>query len=399
MQRQCIAFVLLALATLGHAKANGPVGQLKLDAKKTNGEVAKKAPVVEPAKKAESKVVVEKKGAAKPAEPKLTAKVKSTPKASLIKISPPLKDVSSDKKFFGPPFPADYPDDKRPVINKSILDKLKGPDQPYPALQSKSEYDADYVKDENSDRGHWSAQFEYDSLRRQIEKEKADAARAAANADKHAHDESSAEAEAERARKEVDEAQKDLDDAVHGRKDDDTDDVGPPSEENLNKLKKRVAEAEANYEKEKKQFEECKRQLEDAKTNLAELKARQAEIEQQLAAETKLWVERKSVRLNLKKAKEEAASAKVTAAEEALTAAKQNKAEMDAVLATKKHRAELAKKNAQEQKAKLDAFKKDLERATLRLQKLRGYKPAEAPHSGSSAAVLPLLAFAAISLL
>merc|ERR1719389_1336006 len=71
-------------------------------------------------------------------------------------INPALKDVSSDKKFFGPPFPADYPDDKRPVVKKNILDKLKGPDQPYPALQSKSDFDKDFVKDENSDKGAWA---------------------------------------------------------------------------------------------------------------------------------------------------------------------------------------------------------------------------------------------------
>ena len=62
-------------------------------------------------------------------------------------IEPALKDVSSDKKFFGPPFPADYPDDKRPVVQKSILDKLKGPEQPYPALQSKNTFDKDFVKE------------------------------------------------------------------------------------------------------------------------------------------------------------------------------------------------------------------------------------------------------------
>merc|ERR1719311_2009136 len=84
------------------------------------------------------------------------------------KLSPPLKDVKSDKKFFGPPFPADYPDDKRPVPDQSILSKVKGPGQPYPALQSHDDYDRDYVKDENSDKGAWQAQFEYDRLRRKL---------------------------------------------------------------------------------------------------------------------------------------------------------------------------------------------------------------------------------------
>merc|ERR1740138_198403 len=90
------------------------------------------------------------------------------------KINPPLHDVASDKKFFGPPFPADYPDDKRPAVDKAILNKLKGPDQPYPALQSKADFDRDYVKDENSDKGAWKAQFEYDALRKKWLKEQSD---------------------------------------------------------------------------------------------------------------------------------------------------------------------------------------------------------------------------------
>merc|ERR1719262_510018 len=94
------------------------------------------------------------------------------------KISPPLKDVKSDKKFFGPPFPADYPDDKRPVPDQSLMNKLKSPDQPYPALQSKEDFDADFVKDENSDKGAWQAQFEYDALRKKLAEEEAGVKRA-----------------------------------------------------------------------------------------------------------------------------------------------------------------------------------------------------------------------------
>ena len=43
---------------------------------------------------------------------------------SASRLNPPLKDVSSDKKFFGPPFPADYPEDTRPVADKGILSIL-----------------------------------------------------------------------------------------------------------------------------------------------------------------------------------------------------------------------------------------------------------------------------------
>merc|ERR1719478_1688711 len=100
------------------------------------------------------------------------------------KINPPLRDVSSDKKFFGPPFPADYPDDKRPAINHKILDQVKAPGNPYPALQGQHEYDSDYVKDENSDKGAWQAQMEYDTLRRKLAGEESDEKRAADRAAK-----------------------------------------------------------------------------------------------------------------------------------------------------------------------------------------------------------------------
>merc|ERR1712196_536910 len=41
-------------------------------------------------------------------------------------------------------------------------------DHPYPAVQDSSDYDRDYVKDENSDGGRWQAQMEYDTLRSKI---------------------------------------------------------------------------------------------------------------------------------------------------------------------------------------------------------------------------------------
>jgi hypothetical protein len=323
-------------------------------------------------------------------------------------LNPPLKDVSSDKKFFGPPFPADYPEDNRPVADKGILSKLKGPGQPYPALQSKADFDKDYVKDENSDTGSWKAQFEYDALRRKLAQEKAEANRAEGRAGKEKADADSAEAEAERARKEYEDAKKVADETVgeEGNAGKDGTDDAAPSAEALEKLKKQLDEAEANYEKEKKEFEECKRQLEEAKANIEGLKAKQVEMEQQLASETKLYEERKTVKLNLKKVQTDAASAKRAAAQEKLAAAKKNKAELDEVLATKRHRSDLAKENAKKANAKLEAFKKDLEKATLNLQRIRGYKSgvASAPvkseaKAAYSAIVLPLLALVAMRIM
>jgi hypothetical protein len=298
------------------------------------------------------------------------------------KISPPLKDVRSDKKFFGPN--GDYAADARPVPDKSVLDKLKGPSQPYPALQSKDKFDADYVKDENSDRGAWKAQFEYDYLRRKMQKEAADASVAGDNAGKEAGDVDGAQRKADAARAAADGAQKDLDSAKREEGDamqpEDFDDMPETTIKEkklkLEKLNTAVTDAEANLEKEKAQFEICKKQFEDAKKNIAELKAKQVEMEQKLAADTKLWVETKTVRLNLQKAKEGSAQSKTAAAIQELRVQQAAKAEVDKVLAEKKAVSAKAQEHLAAEKAELAKAKADLEKATLTLQKLRGYAPA-----------------------
>lgn len=75
-------------------------------------------------------------------------------------ISPNLHPTS-DHKFFG----KDYPDDLRPKVVNHF-------DHPYPTVQDSSDYDKDYVKDENNDNGEWSAQMEYDRLKNKLAREK-----------------------------------------------------------------------------------------------------------------------------------------------------------------------------------------------------------------------------------
>jgi len=67
----------------------------------------------------------------------------------------------SDKKFFE----KDYPDDLRPKVVNQF-------DHPYPSVQDSSDYDRDYVKDENNDNGEWTAQMEYDRLKNKLAREK-----------------------------------------------------------------------------------------------------------------------------------------------------------------------------------------------------------------------------------
>merc|ERR1719453_2575175 len=71
------------------------------------------------------------------------------------KIEPPL-EPTSHKQFF----------DK-----DNAWDDRSGPTDfkyPFPHVQQSLKYDSDYVKDENSDGGLWSAQNDYDTLRAQL---------------------------------------------------------------------------------------------------------------------------------------------------------------------------------------------------------------------------------------
>jgi len=72
----------------------------------------------------------------------------------------PKLDPDSHKLFFG----KDYPDDDASKHMKPTFG------HPYPALQDTSDYDKDYVKDENHDDGEWKAQMTYDLLRTKISK-------------------------------------------------------------------------------------------------------------------------------------------------------------------------------------------------------------------------------------
>lgn len=305
--------------------------------------------------------------------------------ASVLNIKPNLKDVVSDKKFFGPPFPADYPDDKRPVIQKSILNKLKGPDQPYPALQSKADFDTDFVKDENSDKGSWKAQMEYDTLRQKLAKGQADEKQAEGEAAKEAHDVDDAQAKADAAAKDSADAKKGVDNAEAADADASESDSSKgkdkaplPSDAEVEKIKKKVVAAEATYEKEVKDFAECEKQLQDAKAQLEDLKAKQADMEKKLADETKLWIDNKSVRLNLKKSRESAAAIKHKDAETRLAAAEKNKIEADERLSLQKFQHEQAQKSLGRERVQVEQARQNLEKATLTLQKIRGYTPAEA---------------------
>lgn len=73
-----------------------------------------------------------------------------------------LKDLekTSDKEFYGPPYPGDYQLDENP---KTIPEERGKQEFPYPAV--KTDYDSDFINDTDSDGGAWEAQMKYDQLR------------------------------------------------------------------------------------------------------------------------------------------------------------------------------------------------------------------------------------------
>jgi hypothetical protein len=320
----------------------------------------------------------------------------------LMAINPPLKDVASDKKFFGPPFPADYPEDKRPRIDRSILDSIKSPDQPYPALQSREDYDRDFVKDENSDTGAWKAQFEYDAARKRLMDEESGDKRAQDSANRASQDESDAQRNADDAGRKATDAQKGVDDAragEHSTDQDDGDDTHDDGHETLEELKRKVKEAEDKYEQAKKSFAECERQLKEAKAEFERLQAELEAMEKKAYSAQALWAQQKTVRMTALKAKKDAekaaAAAKTKAARDNLAKVQAKKAAADKKLAKEKSQHEMTLKDLQKQKADMERTKNGLEEARLRLQKLRGVHIPAHGAARSSTVVSALLVAAA----
>lgn len=306
-----------------------------------------------------------------------------------VVINPKLEDVSSDKKFFGPPFPADYPSDARPTVSPSIAWQLKENNKPYPYLQNRKEYDEDYVKDENSDRGDWKAQFDYDEYRRKLGEEEAAVRRAQEKADKEGKDQSDAEKALSDAEKAANDAKKGVEDAMSDKDKSDKDGDGTGGDglsaeekEKLETMRKKVADAIDNYEKEKKEFEECKKNLEKAKKELDDIKAETEAYEQQLQSQSKLWIIKseadKQARDKARQAKKEANAARVKAASEKVDAAVALKKTRESSLAKEKAEHAAAQKKLDQQKAKVEQAKQKLDEAKVRLQTLRGYKTAPA---------------------
>lgn len=299
-----------------------------------------------------------------------------------LSITPGLKDGQSAKKF-----EKDYQKDTRPVVEKNILNKIKTATEPYPALQSKSNFESDFVKDSNKDAGHWKAQFEYDEMRKKVLKEEADEKAAAAKAGKEGKDVAEAKTKADDAQKKADAAKKEADaakakeDASKVEKKEDKKETDTSQAE----LKLQLVKAEEQYEDQKKAFEDCKTDLEKAKTKYEDLMVQVEAAKKDGAAKVKFWAEQSDAKLKATQFAMEAASAKREAAALRFASAEGTKKRFADALAKEEAESLQANNNLVKEKAQSLQAKADLEKASQNLQKLRGNTPVK---SGAAATAM-----------
>lgn len=305
-------------------------------------------------------------------------------------INPPLSP-KSDRKFFK----KDYPNDLRPSIDAGKWQS------PYPKLQSNEKYDADYVKDENSDGGHWKAQMKYDTIKMKFAKQKEDVKKALAKEQEERREydntkgpakdaeaaATAAEAAAKAAQAEADAAQKELQEAIKAGKD---------SESKAAAAKKQkppttVAEAEKRVAAAVDGLKDCEKRLEDARKQLEELKAKAAkDKDQDIKTKDKDVEKAKTVEQKkgeTSKTKDDAVAVARKKAEAAEKAAEKAQKELE----EEKKEHDEAEHEYEHEKEDLVKLEKDYEAAEAELRRLRGEtavpgqvkKEPTAPHSGS----------------
>lgn len=103
----------------------------------------------------------------------LLALVDPSEASRTLRITPEL-DPKSHEEFFGPPVKtADYPRDQ---LHQAADVAKVFQEGHYPALQKKSDFDYDFVKDDQKDNGEWKAQYDYDKARIKADRENKEAA-------------------------------------------------------------------------------------------------------------------------------------------------------------------------------------------------------------------------------
>jgi len=343
-------------------------------------------------------------GLAAPAEAYLGGGTKAAPtvlahkdadKTTWVRNTNPILVPESDKLFFG----KDYPVDERPVPTKSFA-------YPFPDVQHADTFDKDYVKDENADNGEWKAQTDYDfenAKYKQAAKEREEARRR--YEEEHGHvagaDQAAADADAEwqRAQAEAD-AANEAKTTVDGKTITD-DGYGPDAPysgtgEDMTKLEKAIADAEARYKQAQENFLKCKQELEDAKAEVERIKAllaatslHNAELHKKAAAEQAHFMAQakeaheKAVHdLDVEKA---AVTATKNAADEKVANLRRLKDEAAAKAAKEKAEDEAAKKALEKEEADVAKAEKKLNDAGEKLRN-KGLVKSASPALAKSAA-------------
>lgn len=287
-------------------------------------------------------------------------------------LHPPL-EPRSDRKFFK----KDYPNDLRPSIDAGKWQS------PYPKLQSNAKFDADYVKDENGDGGHWKAQMKYDSLKMKFAKQKEGVKKALAKEQEELREyentkgpakdaeakATAAEAAAKAAQAEADAAAKELKEAIKAGKDSES---TAAAAHNQTKKPTTVAEAEKRLDAAVEGMKDCEKRLEDARKQLEEMKAK-------AARDKDSDVKTKDKEVEKAKTVEKEKGGSVKSKEDALAAAKAKAAAAEKE--AKKARKDLEEEKKEHDEAdeeykheKVDMVKleKDYEAAEAELRRLRG---------------------------
>jgi len=290
--------------------------------------------------------------------------------ASLRRSVNPELDPKSDKEFFGPPFPADYPSDLRPSGKHAF-------NYPFPHVQGSSTFDTDYVKDENSDNGEWQAQMDYDTLRAQLQKAKKEAEEAKKNQAAEADDADKAKGAYDDAKRDEKEAQEKADEAAKNAKEaaDKVGDVKMPESPGDGAFENRIEQAKKKVEDKIKNLDDCKQQLKDAQDALkALLEETQKKREEEAAEHAE---ERQEAAVKKGEAQQTADSA-------ASGAAKAKQGEETAEKLTDELKGKLEVEKAEEEKAgatykkeqdDVDELTKKLKAAEDRLRAIRSGKP------------------------
>jgi len=280
------------------------------------------------------------------------------------RINPDL-DPKSDKEFFGPPFPADYPSDKRPGGKHAF-------EYPFPHVQGSSSYDSDYVKDENNDNGEWKAQMEYDSLRAQLHKAKLEAE----GAKKTQLEEAKEADQAENAYTDAQKAAEEAAEKAAKKAAEPVDDKKDLSKED------RIEEAQKEVEAKIKNLDDCKQQLKDAQDKLKALTEdakKEREGEEATAA-----------------AEQELATKQAQEGNKSTQDKEQHAAQLKEKLEEEKQEEKEAEKAHSKEQSDVDELEKKLKVAEERLRAIRGGKSgASKEKSGASASASGLLSLTA----